>query len=192
MAFLYFDIETWSPSKELKPSECKIITIQYKDIDDDLIILKEWESDEKTILKQFYEYFSNLLESERSVFLVGFNLLRFDIPVLIYRLVKNEIDTYENVLDKFQKPFTTDLRQALLPFNDMRHKGLNAEAISEKLGLESPPHKNFEIPKMYENKEYDKIVEHIEGDMSFLNNLSYVIRRDQQKLQKLSESAQIH
>lgn len=187
MAFLYFDIETWSSSNELILSECKIITIQYQDIEGNLTILKEWESDEKTILNQFYEYFSNLLETERTTFLIGFNLLRFDIPVLVFRLIKNEIDTYENILDKFyQKPFITDLRQALLPFNDMRHKGLNADALSQKLGLESPPHKNTEIPQLYENKEYDKIIEHIEGDMKFLNDLSWIIKREPQKLEKLS------
>jgi len=189
MAFLYFDIETWSPSKELIPSECKIITIQYQDTKGNLTILKEWESDEKTILKQFYDYFSNILQTEMTTFLIGFNHLRFDIPVLIFRLVKYEIDTYEKILDKFlRQPFITDLRQALLPFNDMRHKGLNADTLAERLGLCSPAYKNSEIPQLYEKKEYDKIIEHVKGDMKFLNDLSWIIKNDQQKLARLSQA----
>jgi len=56
----YLDIETTG----LDPLHSKIITIQYMELDRNtgkpvgpLKILKEWESDEKTILKRFIEDF---------------------------------------------------------------------------------------------------------------------------------------
>ena len=55
----YLDIETAGKD----PMQDKIITIQYQELDrytanpvDSLKILKEWESDEKTILKKFISH----------------------------------------------------------------------------------------------------------------------------------------
>ena len=71
----YLDIETTGFDEE----NDKIITIQYMALDEEtgkpagqLKILKEWESDEKTILKRFIEDFRP--ENKWAFVSVGYNL----------------------------------------------------------------------------------------------------------------------
>ena len=71
----YLDIETTG----LDPLQSKIITIQYMQLERNtampvgpLKILKEWESDEKTILKRFIEDYRP--EDEWAFVPIGFNL----------------------------------------------------------------------------------------------------------------------
>ena len=70
MGEFYLDIETTG----LNPSIDKIITIQFQELDrytgkaiGELIILKEWESSEKEILKEFI--------SRTGVLIGGFNFI---------------------------------------------------------------------------------------------------------------------
>ena len=85
----YLDIETTG----LDPLHSKIITIQYMELDRNtakpigpLKILKEWESDEKTILKRFIEDF---VPGNQWAFIpIGFNL-QFEHKFLWQRCISN-------------------------------------------------------------------------------------------------------
>ena len=85
----YLDIETTG----LDPLHSKIITIQYMELDRNtakpigpLKILKEWESDEKTILKRFIEDF--VPERQWAFIPIGFNL-QFEHKFLWQRCISN-------------------------------------------------------------------------------------------------------
>ena len=65
MGTFYLDVETTG----LDPAKDRIITIQFQELDrytgeavGELVILKEWESSEKEILKEFIEK-SGILDS---------------------------------------------------------------------------------------------------------------------------------
>ena len=51
---LYFDIETYNPKSPFFAG--KVITIAYKDTGAETHILKEWDYDEKSILKDFFQH----------------------------------------------------------------------------------------------------------------------------------------
>ena len=174
MVLSYFDIETYSPNKEPRFSD-KIILIYYKEElgGDTVLMLKEWEVDEKSILSRFYDALREKMESERTVTLIGWNIIRFDIPFLTYRLFYHKIDSLDNILETFRKPYWRDLRQCLLPFNRYRFKGLKEEVVAEKLDITPPKYSNKEIKRFYDNCEYEKIVEHALSERRFLLDLSW-------------------
>jgi DNA polymerase elongation subunit (family B) len=184
MASLYLDIETFSEG-EFRVRSTKVISIQYKDSDGNITVLKEWESDEKTILKRFHDH---LLELKNAglVVVIGHNLLRFDIPLLIHRMAVHNIDTYENLLDLHHFHIVAiDSLQCLLPFNDFRVKGLNAVELSKRLKIRAPKHKNTEIARFYTDGRYDKIEEHILADLDFMEDLWRKLRERGPELDSL-------
>jgi len=183
MTILYLDIETFSDG-QFKLSNTKIISIQYEDINGNLNILKEWVAGEKQILNDFYKYLKNL-QTKESIMMIGHNLLRFDIPMLIHRMAGYDIDSYGNLIDLFHNIFVIDSMQCLLPFNEFRFKGLNAEELSKKLKIREPKHKNTEIADFYKNKQFNKIEEHILADMNFIKDLWWTLRKEQNKLKSL-------
>ncbi|MBC7080694.1 MAG: hypothetical protein H5T44_00345 [Thermoplasmatales archaeon] len=183
---LYLDIETFSKRKKFKFGNTKIISIQYKRSKGKLNILKEWKVGEKQILKDFYDYLKNLLQTGKSVTIIGHNLLRFDIPMLIHRMAHNNIDSYENLMDLFfHNIFIIDTMQCLLPFNKFRFKGLCAEELAKKLKISKPKYKNSEIPDFYKGKEFNKIEEHIIADMKFIKDLWRILTKEPDKLKLL-------
>jgi len=94
MAEYYFDIETYSPGERPDPENDKIITIQFQRIylrsgkpREKLVILKEWESSEEQIVKEFYNMFFADGRSVWDFIPVGFNL-NFEWQVLISKFNK--------------------------------------------------------------------------------------------------------
>src|SRR3989338_1794788 len=94
MAEYYFDIETYSPGEKPNPEEDKIITIQFQRIDlrtgkprEELVILKEWESSEEQIVKEFYNRFFAENCKIWDFVPVGFNL-NFEWEALISKFNK--------------------------------------------------------------------------------------------------------
>jgi DNA polymerase elongation subunit (family B) len=181
---LYLDIETFSEG-EFRVRNTKVISIQYKDSDGNITVLKEWESNEKTILKRFHDHLLKL-KNTGFIVVIGHNLLRFDIPILIHRMAVHNIDTYENLLDLHHSHIIAmDSLQCLLPFNDFQVKGLNAVELSRRLKIRAPKHKSTEIAQFYRNGQYDKIEEHILADLDFMEDLWRKLREKGSELHSL-------
>jgi DNA polymerase elongation subunit (family B) len=177
MVLAYLDIETYSPGDEPKFDD-KVILIYYKEelggnFD---ILFREWETNEKIILQKFYNVFRDRVTSEKTVTLIGWNLVRFDIPFLVYRLFFHGIDSLNNILEIFRKAYWRDLRQCLLPFNKYSFKGLSEEEVAKKFKIELPKYSNKEIKIFYEKGEYEKIEEHAISEMKFLSFLALKMR----------------
>jgi len=183
MTTLYLDTETFSDKKDFKPESTKIISIQYKESGGELNVLKEWKSDEKTILKTFYDYRKQLTGRE-SVVIVGHNILRSDIPLLIHRAALHKIDSASNLIDLFHEAIVIDTMQCLLPFNKFRFKGLNSVELSRKLKIREPKYKNTEISGFYRENKFNEIEEHIIADMNFIEDLWRTLQTEQDKIKK--------
>lgn len=171
----YLDIEIY-PQQEEPSFKDKIIAIGYVEVDGKSELLKEWDSNERTILSQFYEYLKEKLRTERTVMMIGFNLLLFDRDFLAVRLQFHAIDTLENVFNNFKRIYWRDLRQHLLPFNKYSFKGLSEEEVAKKFKIEPPTYSNKEIKTFYKKGEYEKIEEHAKSEMRFLSNLAWKMR----------------
>ena len=147
------DIETTG----LDPLHSKIITIQYMELDEDtakprgqLKILKEWESDEKTILKKFMEVFRP--GNDWAFVPIGFNL-NFEHKFFWQRCISNSLEPF----DIFNRPFL-DLHTIAVIMNKGSFKGSGLDKITNK------PSSGKNIPKLYYEKNYIEIESYIKKE----------------------------
>ena len=151
----YLDIETTG----LNPFEHKIITIQYMELERNtakptgpLKILKEWESDEKTILTEFISN-SGINDGYKFSFIpVGFNL-QFEHSFFYGRCIANKI-TPINILNR---PFL-DLKTVGVIMNKGEFKGASLDKLTNK------PQSGSAIPRLYHEKNYGEIEDYIKKE----------------------------
>ena len=151
----YLDIETTG----LDPLHAKIITIQYMELERNtakpiapLKILKEWESDEKTILKKFISD-SGIADGYKFSFIpIGFNL-QFEHSFFWQRCISNGLQP----IDIFNRPFL-DLKTVAVIMNRGEFKGASLHNITNK------PHGGGNIPQWYEEKKYAEIESYIKKE----------------------------
>lgn len=161
-------------NKAIDPSKNKIITIQFQPIwsdsgrpKGDLTILKEWESDEESIVKSFAEVmFPKDFPSEKIhwAFVPIGNNLMYEFKFLIPRLKQHcRID-----VDIFEKPFL-DLKHTLIVMNNGKFAGYSA--LIGKVGEAS------NMTDWYYSKQHDKITDYIQREAKgFINNYQIIMR----------------
>ena len=148
----YLDIETTG----LDPLHHKIITIQYVELERNtakpvgpLKILKEWESDEKTILTKFISE-SGMTDKYTFTFVpVGFNL-EFEHKFFWHRCIANGIKP----VDILNRPFL-DLKTVGVIMNRGEFKGASLNKLTNK------PRGGGGIPQLYAEKKYGEIESYI-------------------------------
>lgn len=169
MVQIFFDIETYSPD-DSGPRLCdKVISIAYKVGDSDVVVLKEWELGEKEVLNRFLD----VIQSQDRPNIIGHNILRFDIPVIVCRSVENGLGRLEEIYSVFRDTYGIDLIQCLLPSNRMYFSGLGLTACAKRLGISLAGENGSSIQKLYERGEYDKIVHHNVEDVLVTERLYY-------------------
>ena len=155
----YLDIETTG----LDPLHSKIITIQYMELERNtgkpvgpLKILKEWESDEKTILKRFIEEFR---PKDRWAFVpVGYGL-SFEHKFLWQRCISNGLQP----VDILNGPFL-DLKTVAVLMNKGEFKGASLHKMTDK------PHSGAIVVQWYDEKKYAEIESYIKTEADEFSN----------------------
>ena len=155
----YLDIETTG----LDELHDKIITIQYMELERNtgkpvglLKILKEWESDEKTILKRFIEDF--VPENDWAFVPIGFNL-QFEHDFFWQRCISNGL----RPVDILKGPFL-DLKTVAVLMNKGEFKGASLHKMTNK------PHGGGNIPQLYGEKKYAEIESYIKNETDEFTN----------------------
>jgi hypothetical protein len=115
-----------------------------------LKILKEWESDEKTILKKFMEVFRP--GNDWAFVPIGFNL-NFEHKFFWQRCISNSLEPF----DIFNRPFL-DLHTIAVIMNKGSFKGSGLDKITNK------PSSGKNIPKLYYEKNYTEIESYIKKE----------------------------
>ena len=149
----YLDIETTG----LDPLYNKIITIQYMELERNtakpvgpLKILKEWEYDEKTILKKFISDF--IPENQWAFVPIGFNL-EFEHKFFWQRCMSNALQP----VDILDRPFL-DLKTVGVIMNKGEFKGAGLDKLTNK------SQSGKEIPRLYYEKNYGEIESYIKKE----------------------------
>lgn len=197
MGYLFIDIETYvdlqNRDSGLNPyeKESKVLTIcfsynsKFRLTLADLgppTILKEWESSEEEILKRFYSFIKEKVETDEHLKLLGFNIQKFDIPYLFGRMMVKEIDLPKNLSNVFYKRVhVIDLGQlAMILSKKMQEKkeifNVSFNEVSISLGMPSKTGNGLAVSKWYRDQEYDKIVKYIRQEFQF--DKMYLTLRD--------------
>jgi len=154
MTYYYLDIETTGFDVE----NDKIITIQYVELDEQtakpvgsLKILKEWESDEKTILKRFIEDFRP--EYKWAFVPIGYGL-SFEHGFFWQRCISNGLKP----IGILTRPFL-DLITVGVLLNGGSFKGAALDDLTSKSQDGSV------IPGYYKEKKYAEIEKYIKNEI---------------------------
>ena len=192
---IYLDIETYRRTREDAFTNEKVIAIGFiedrtpyepssanKWSEDEGVkfhYLTEWElGGEQTVIHEFYKHLEKFIEErERGeinyIVIVGFNILRFDIPLLIQKGVEYKVDTHAKLNQLWYSAHTIDYLQASLPFHGMRFKGLKLEYLAKKakeknIVIPEPFESGEKVVEWYEKEEYLRIIEHLETDLKII------------------------
>ena len=165
----YLDIETTG----LDPLHAKIITIQYMELERNtakpiapLKILKEWESDEKTILKKFISD-SGIADGYKFSFIpIGFNL-QFEHSFFWQRCISNGLKP----IDVLGRPFL-DLKTVAVIMNRGEFKGAGLDNITNK------PHGGGNIPQLYGEKKYAEIESYIKKEAEEFSSFCFKLYKE--------------
>jgi len=184
MVRIYLDIETYRPKKEDAFIHEKVIAIGILEdwtpyspnslnepIEPQLFT--EWElGSEKIVVEDFYKYLKGIFTDEvRFVVVVGFNILRMDIPLLIQKGLWYKVANIDELNFLWHNTFTIDFFQSLLPANKYLFKGLRMprvfKVIRDELVVDAPQLEEHgeEIAKAYEGSEYMNIEEWLKQDL---------------------------
>ena len=154
MTYYYLDIETTGFDEE----NDKIITIQYVELDEKtakpvgpLKILKEWESDEKTILKRFIEDFRP--EYKWAFVPIGYGL-SFEHKFFWQRCISNGLKP----IGILTRPFL-DLMTVGVLLNGGSFKGAALDDLTSKSQDGSV------IPGYYKEKKYAEIERYVKDEI---------------------------
>jgi hypothetical protein len=182
MVRLYLDLETLRPKKERAFVEERVIasgmlideTPNYESslkVSVEPILATEWSGlDECGIVAKVQSQVKDSLSSHRFTVVVGFNISRFDILLLICRCVQNSLGQLDEVAKMWHDTFTIDYFQQLLVANNNSFKGFSLHRVlevSERLGLNPPPHSpdGGAVKEHYDRREYAEIEEHLKQDL---------------------------
>jgi len=200
---LYIDVETYRREKEDAFVGEKVIAVgvvedwtEYSPESsaiwggEDVVFhyFTEWSlGGEPEVILAFYDYLYDIVERWRSggikfLVVVGFNVLRFDIPLLIQKGVECGVGALAELNKLWYSTHTIDYFQTTLPFNNMRFKGLKLECLAEAaksvgIGVPEPFGSGEDVRKWYEGGEYDKIIRHLEADLTIIRTVDLNYRR---------------
>ncbi len=190
---MYLDVETYRPNKESAFIKEKIIAIgviedwtRYNP-ESASIRCKEGEAssvgcvfrfftiwrnnnDEGELVRSFYKYFMEVKNRADFIVVVGFNVLRYDIPLLIQRGFEHKVDSLDRLNALWHDTFVIDYLQTTLPFNRMTFKGLSLERMVElarkaSLNVGDLHGSGEDVVKWYVEGRYDDIIEHLRRDL---------------------------
>lgn len=181
MVRLYLDLETYRPRKGAFVEE-RIISsgllidetpYQEDSLKESIepVLISEWDGlSECEIVRKVQDQVREAQKNHRFAVVCGFNILRFDIPLLTCKCVQYSLDKHDVIAKMWNNCFTIDYFQQLLTANKNYFKGFSLERIlevSKKLGLEPPAYSTSggAIKELYDQDGYKEIEEHLKQDL---------------------------
>ena len=129
--------------------------------------LAEWESDEKTILAEFYGVLSKF-QRIRGFRIIGHNLTRFDLPFLYARMLHHNIDGGREIYRRLVEGVVVcDTLQMHLPLNGYDIAGLRHDTLMHAYGLPVKGTSGGDEIRHYFDGEYEKILEYSEREFLY-------------------------
>lgn len=182
MVRLYLDLETYRPKKEGSFIEERIISggllidetpYQEDSLKEgiDPLLISEWNGlTECEIVRNVQDQVREAWMHHRFAVVCGFNILRFDIPLLICRCVQYQLGKHDEIAKMWNNYFTIDYFQQLLVANKNFFKGFSLDKIvevSKKLGLNPPSYSTSgsAVKEFYDQGRHEEIEDHLKQDL---------------------------
>ena len=179
-ARLYLDVETYRPEKERAFVHERVIAIgalfrrqsaaRCSGHDVNYFLFTEWKyGSEFNLISEFYGWFIKLIQSEK-IIVIGFNILRFDIPLLIQKGVEYGVGNIAELNRLWHNTHTIDYQQAVLPYYDGFPRLEDLVEAASKAGIDVPkPYgSGKEVKVWYEKGEYDNIEKRLQTELNAL------------------------
>lgn len=168
---VYLDIETTG----FNPKVDKVITIQLQEVDNqgepkgELVILKEWESDEKSILRDIHNQITT--DNVWEFVPIGYNLI-FDLNFLFERFKVHGLAVPFTLSEYLYKKPMVDIKHSLIMANNMSFKGAGLDQMT---GKET---NGARVPLWYRMNDFDRIESYVKQETeSFLEVLQKLINQ---------------
>ena len=191
MVRLYLDVETYRKRAFI---DDKIIAIGVledwewgsedweRTEEPELNMFTEWgEGSEGALVRGFYDCLDEIVSSAHGVYrveIVGYNILRFDVPLLVQAGVRHGIGTLEELNALWNGFCIIDLIQQLLLANEGKFKGLALDHVREAIAVSLEPEdlpalhgKGEDVPGWYEEGRYSDIEDHLRRDLELTRYL---------------------
>ncbi|MCW4006720.1 MAG: hypothetical protein NWF04_09050 [Candidatus Bathyarchaeota archaeon] len=182
IARIYLDLETYRSKKENAFVDEKIVsagllideTIYHEDSLKEQIkpvFISEWDGlNECQIVTKINTVIKEVISSHKFTLIIGFGILRFDIPLLIARCTQNSLMSLNKATKMWHDCITIDHAQQLLAANGNTFKRAtldNIIATAEMLHLNPPAHKGDGgiIRELYPKGKYAEINAHLKEDL---------------------------
>ncbi len=195
MVRLYLELETYRPNVEDAFINERVITAGVA-VDRtsyherslkravEPVIYSEWEGlDEKAIVSEVERTVRRACSEHRFTTVVGFNILRFDVPLLVAKSGRATQSGLDYISKMWYDCFAVDLMQQLLVANMGSFKGAglsNVVSTAIRLGLNPPdyPTSGAKIKDLYEGGNYEEITAHLRQNLRIIRWLDlYGVRR---------------
>ncbi|MHA1973977.1 MAG: hypothetical protein ACTSW1_13345 [Candidatus Hodarchaeales archaeon] len=182
MVRIYLDLETYRPDENGAFIDEKIITagllVDKTSYNKNSlrtiippIIFSEWNGyNEQKIISLVEKQIKKALKSYRFTVVCGYNILRYDIPLLICKSMKytNNDPSIQGRL--WWDPLSIDLQQQVLVLNNNMFKGTTLGNVVQKakqLKLNPPEYHEpgYAMRELYPSKQYKEIEKHLIQDL---------------------------
>lgn len=182
MVRLYLDLETYRPNVEEAFINERIITAglavdrtSYHERslkrDVEPVLHSEWDGlDEKAIVSEVERTVRRTCRGHRFTTVVGYNILRFDVPLLVAKSGRNTPSGLAYISKMWHDCFAVDLMQQLLVANMGSFKGAglsNVVTTAIRLGLNPPayPSSGARVKDLYEEGDHEEIEERLRQNL---------------------------
>jgi hypothetical protein len=195
MVRLYMELETYRPNVEDAFINERVITAGVA-VDRtayherslkrgvEPVLYSEWDGlDEKAIVSEIERTIRKGCAEHRFTTVVGFNILRFDVPLLVAKSGRASQSGLEYISKMWHDCFAVDLMQQLLVANMGSFKGAglsNVVSTAIRLGLNPPdyPTSGAKVKDLYEAEDYEGIEAHLRQNLRIVRWLDlYGVRR---------------
>jgi len=134
------------------------------------------KKEERALISFFMQYRRLLSDADGIVFLVGWNLANYDLPLLYHRLRDLGVDHDQLFYFLFHRPHVVDLRQIYVFLKRFYLTGTSQSAVmSEIFNLERLSGGD-EVESLYRSGDWDGLDAHLAEDLAFNRALFHAFR----------------
>jgi DNA polymerase elongation subunit (family B) len=158
----YERLEEEKQQKLMNPIDSKIIAAGIRYNKEDYVFFGE---DEREILKNFWNQWRSIVQGQRTVKIVGFNILNFDIPFLVTKSCIHNVP-----LSPFVLKDVVDLREKVHAYRYGKNRGTLKEFASA-LGITLLDVDGSDVARLYHQKDFETITTYLKKDLEITEAL---------------------